>query len=125
MMSLLALTGLAGFEFGGLGDGDDDDAAIHADDVGEFSSETDLLDMDATGTDAEVLDFVRGDLVEGFDPATDTLELEYSAALGPPEVTVTDFSDGTGAAVALNGVVVAAVQGAQGLDPAEVALTPV
>jgi len=132
MISFMALSGLVSYGLGGLvpeapNDDFDDDAAtadtllnIEAQDHG-----IDLLDPAEPEPQAEIFDFARGDLITGFDPDNDALELEYSAAMGRPEITVTDFSDGTGASIALNGVVVADVQGAQGLDPADVILTAV
>jgi len=73
----------------------------------------------------EIHQFARGDLIHGFDPDIDRLELDYPAASGVPVVTVTDFPDGTGASVALNGVVVADVIGAQGLAVTRIVLCPV
>ena len=132
MMSILALTG---FAFGGLtggdGDGDLPESAGTAEDALAVSADTLSLDLFGTPEETpvppapETLDFNRGDLITGFDPATDVLELEYSAALGLPEVTVTDFADGSGASIALNGVVVADVEGAQGLAPEAVVLKAV
>ena len=62
---------------------------------------------------AIITDFVAGD---------DTLNIAYKASdyALPPTVSVTDFGDGTGADILLNGVVVAKVTGAQGLPPASV-----
>jgi hypothetical protein len=73
----------------------------------------------------ETLDLARGETIIGFDPETDLIELEYASALGTPEVTIADFPDGTGASVALNGVVVADVAGASGLDMSSVVLLAV
>jgi hypothetical protein len=132
MMSVLALTGFAFGGFGGAGVSDADDLADD-EPYAQAYDETDTLNLsldllvsdDPADADPETLDFDRGDLVTGFNPQTDVLELEYSAALGAPEITVTDFTDGTGASVALNGVVVADVEGAQGLTPENVALKAV
>ena len=88
------------------------DNLLHADD-----------DADATADESQ--DYQRGDRIAGFNPRTDTLELEYTRALGRPDITVTDFADGTGASIALNGVVVAEVAGAQGLNPASIVLVAV
>lgn len=94
---------------------------------GDASMADNLLhaDDDTAGDNDESQDYQRGDRITGFDPATDTLELEYTRALGRPEITVTDFADGTGASIALNGVVVADVAGAQGLNPASIVLVAV
>lgn len=128
-MSILALTGQAPGSFGG-GHGRNRSPAP----TDPQSTPRDRLTLDLNGKSIpraelpetlETLDFERGALVSGFDPARDVLELEYSAALGAPEVTITDFPDGTGASVALNGVVVADVRGAQGLPPQAVILKPV
>lgn len=137
MMSLLALTGMAAFDFGGLASGGTDGSSDqHYDELHSSGSDgysgDDLLDLGLgtgaqsfTETPPDILDYERGDAVTGFNPATDSLELEYSAALGKPDVTIEDFADGSGASIALNGVVVADVDGAQGLDPASIILTAV
>ncbi len=64
-------------------------------------------------------------MIAGFDPATDILELEYTAAMGEPEVSLIEFEDGSGMSVALNGVVVADVENAPDLDASNVVLMPV
>ncbi|MEM7439218.1 MAG: calcium-binding protein [Pseudomonadota bacterium] len=66
--------------------------------------------------------------VADFDPAEDVLSLEYTATNDAdgnpvvPTVTVVDFADGSGAFIELDGVQVASVTGAQGLDPSAVVL---
>ena len=130
MMSILALTGyaLGGIGLGGGGDGHDPAAApVDAPSAPPDTLSLDLLQEPAAETPQppETLDFERGARITGFDPARDVLELEYSAALDAPEVTITDFPDGTGASVALNGVVVADIEGAQGLSPESVILKAV
>lgn len=96
---------------------------------GDASMADNLLHADEDAAEAaasgESQDYQRGDRIAGFDPRTDTLELEYTRALGRPEVTVSDFADGTGASIALNGVVVADVAGAQGLSPESIVLVAV
>lgn len=137
MMSLLTLSG---FAFGGLLGDADADAESHAEDQDylfeheRWSAGADLPDLaqddfaaEHAGAPAdgyETLEFSRGEELTGFDTDSDVLELEYAKALGPPDVTVTDFADGTGASVALNGVVVADVVGAQGLCAEDVVLVP-
>lgn len=126
MMSVLALTGYA---LGGLigsheGDASDDDET-YLFGVSEMDQPDGFHDILNDVPETNVLEFARGDTVSGFDGATDILELEYTSSLGSPDVTVTDFPDGTGASVALNGVVVADVAGAQGLDPESVVLIAV
>ncbi len=138
MMSLLTLTG---FAFGGFGSADSDDADDLRDDEFLYEHEgwaqhgvgSNLMDpssgydadFGAANSEAETIDMARGDAISAFNPKSDTLELEYTAALGSPEVSITDFADGTGASVALNGVVVADVTGAQGLDPSVISLIAV
>ena len=61
--------------------------------------------------------------ITDFDPAEDVLSLFISDDPGmttDPVISVTDFTDGTGADIAMDGVVVASVEGAQGLDPAAI-----
>ena len=62
--------------------------------------------------------------IRDFNPAEDTLVIDYLPAdyAVAPTVTVTDFADGTGADILLDGVVVASVTGAQGLAPGAVTL---
>ncbi|NOX72450.1 MAG: hypothetical protein GXP03_02085 [Alphaproteobacteria bacterium] len=119
---------LAGFAFGGA-DAVDTDADLSDDYLYEqdLQEQGDLIDplQAETASNFETLDFERGDTILSFNASTDILELEYTATLGVPAVSVTDFADGTGASIALNGVVVADVAGAQGLDPQSVNLLPV
>jgi hypothetical protein len=148
MMSLMAI---AGFAFGGIFDGagnsgvDDtsepdylyereswaQDLAHHnlvdsavLNDAGEVgpASVSPAISSDPA---PDIFDYNRGDMIAGFDPSSDLIELEYTASLGVPDVTITDFADGSGASIALNGVVVADVTGAQGLDPNSVNLIAV
>ncbi len=128
MISFLALSGMAAYGLGGIVTETQDTTAKKTNalrySANPIGSETGFPGFDlAEG--AGVFDFARGDLITGFDPAYDILELEYAAAMGRPEVTVINFPDGTGASIALNGVVVADVEGAQGLDPRRVILQPV
>jgi len=58
----------------------------------------------------------------GFDPATDTVELDFIAAEGRPNISVCDFPDGSGAEIRLNGTLVANIEGAAGLKPENVIL---
>ena len=133
MMSFFALTGLAAFSFGG-GMPESLSEETNSDDIhGELDLHgdeplvlgPDLLADFANPAVPDIYDFARGDMIAGFNPKYDVLELEYSRALGIPEITVTDFPDGSGASIALNGVVVADVEGAQGLNPATIMLRPV
>ncbi|NOX39050.1 MAG: hypothetical protein GXP05_00595 [Alphaproteobacteria bacterium] len=145
MISLLVFSGFGSGVSGGVDDGvgldeadqqADDQAQVEAELQANISTESDFLTDDFGGNaDAsaaqdpadsmETHDLVRGETIIGFDPDTDLIELEYSAALGTPDVTIADFPDGTGASVALNGVVVADVAGASGLDISSVVLRPV
>ena len=70
----------------------------------------------------QVRNFTRGEMIMGFDPATDTVELDCYAAEGLPKVSVTDFPDGAGAEIRLNGSLVANVEGAAVLRPENVIL---
>jgi hypothetical protein len=70
--------------------------------------------------------------VTDFNPSEDTLELEYTASNDPdtgepivPELSVTNLADGTGASIAIDGVIVAEVTGAQNLDPSIISLIAV
>lgn len=148
MMSLLALTGLVAYEVGGLAiDATAAEANSESEDYTEDYVPRDdgtfedglmayIQGLDDTGTahdaheyqppvqtEPDQITLDRGDSIEAFDPSRDVLDLEYACALGLPDVTVIDFADGTGASIALNGVVVADVTGAQGLDPLMVLLT--
>jgi hypothetical protein len=139
MMSLMAL---AGFAFGSVDSGDALDESeedflyeqegwaqnvAHHNLVDDVNLHDDAVAVSNTATSeiSETLDFDRGDMITGFVSGSDQIELEYTASLGVPNVTVTDFADGTGASIALNGVVVADVAGAQGLDPSTVNLIAV
>jgi len=82
-----------------------------------------LLEHPTTrGHTATLAEFDRGDLIRGFDPDIDILELEYCKSLATPEITVLDFANGTGASVALNGVVIANLPGVEWLDAADIKL---
>ncbi len=154
MMSLLTLTGIAFGGLFSPGDADvqgqsDDQDFLFEHDPwasGPWASGADVPDLavdildqpdpdqsdiataasDSAGyaPEFETYEFTRGDEVSGFDPKTDLIELEYASALGMPDVSVSDFADGTGASVALNGVVVADIAGAQGLSASDVVLIP-
>lgn len=141
MMSLLALTGLVVCDLEGIADdqahaglGDDAYASEEDLDIWQHSEgETDLPDLlnseldtapDSVGG-SETLSFERGDLVQGFDPRTDTLELEYTKALGVPEISLSEMPDGMGTLVAMNGVVVAELVGVKGLSAKKIVLIAV
>jgi hypothetical protein len=126
MMSFLTVSGFVAYGMGSLfgtqgaapeDDGDDDwfDTAAVADDVLALSPDDMVFDP---------LDFARGDTIPGVAP-DDVIEIEFSRSLGAPEVTVADLPDGSGAQVALNGVVVADLPGAAGFDPSHIILVPV
>lgn len=66
--------------------------------------------------------FGRGEMIMGFDPATDTVELDFIAAEGRPDISVCDFADGSGVEIRLNGALVANIEGAAGLKPENVVL---
>jgi hypothetical protein len=125
---MISLMALAGFAFGEAEavdtDTDQTDDYLYEQDL---QQQGDLIDplQAQSASDFETLDFERGDTILSFNASSDVLELEYTASLGVPDVSVTDFPDGTGASIALNGVVVADVAGAQGLDPQSVMLLPV
>jgi hypothetical protein len=125
---MISLMALAGFAFGGADavdtDSDQSDDYLYEQDLQEQGDLIDPLQAQSA-SDFETLDFERGDTILSFNAASDVLELEYTASLGTPDISVTDFPDGTGASIALNGVVVADVAGAQGLDPQSVMLMPV
>jgi hypothetical protein len=125
---MISLMALAGFAFGGTEavdtDADFSDDYLYEQDLQE---QGDLIDPLVLGFSdgIETLDFERGDTILSFNAQSDVLELEYTASLGVPDVSVTDFLDGTGASIALNGVVVADVAGAQGLEPANILLAAI
>jgi len=62
--------------------------------------------------------------ITDFNQAEDALVIDYKTAdfAVPPTVTVVDFTDGTGADVLVNGIVVAKVTGAQGMSSGAVVL---
>jgi hypothetical protein len=63
--------------------------------------------------------------ITDFDRDADLIELVYDPEqVEDPTVDVVGFPDGTGATILLNGAPILDVVGAQGLDPAEVVLTP-
>lgn len=127
---MLSLFSLAGFGAGSTavsGDYVPDEEFLYQSEgwaqSGDAGMAENLLHTDDEADETE--NYQRGDRISGFNPKTDTLELEYTRALGQPEISVTDFADGTGASIALNGVVVADVAGAQGLNPASIVLVAV
>jgi len=90
---------------------------------GDFLSDEDDTPTSAA-TESETIDCNRGEVITGFVPGTDILELEYSPALGEPEITIADWEGGNGSMVAINGVVVAEIEGVQGLGAEDVRLVP-
>lgn len=80
------------------------------------------VEADPAGAPPPVAEMPRGAVIEGFDPATDTIELEYHAALPPPQVTVAEAADGNGTDIAFDGVVVATVAGVTGISADDVVL---
>ena len=130
MMSFLALTSVMTLGFGAPDAQDDadltdapDDGVLLLDDG--YAVQGDLLDDMNGGDTSDTFDFARGDSISGFDPENDVLELEYSASLGPPDVTFAHMPGGSGVSVAMNGVVVTEVQGVESLDPDRVVLAAV
>ncbi|MCO4823690.1 MAG: hypothetical protein KC451_02425, partial [Amylibacter sp.] len=109
--------------FGGVGD---DSFLLGVGDVAEGGEGLDTFTID---------DAVQGEgvtTITDFTPAEDMLQLEYTPTTDPvtgdeipPNITVTNFADGTGASISINGVEMAQVTGAQDLDPADVSLVPV
>ncbi len=95
----------------------DNTIAQIADDSAETGEYSEAINVDATTPGGDITAEVFG-----FDPENDVVELEHPLAHDNPTVTVTDFSDGGGAFIALDGIVVAEVNGAQGLKPANVLL---
>lgn len=81
-------------------------------------------DDDGVGEAGEGLsDGERPRVVTDFDPERDAIEVLYDAAALPdPEIGVTDFDDGRGASITVNGEPVLHVVGAQGVQPSEVVL---
>jgi len=76
-------------------------------------------------SDEEIFDFQRGDMIFGFDPECDILEIEYSAAKGVPHVTVSTSPDDSGVLISMNGAVMAEIIGIDALDRANIVLLPV
>jgi len=121
------------FSFGGHADtmsaNDYDDPEYLFDPEVPLHPMSDMLDIlrlsESDMVPPDKVDLARGDVIDGFDPARDVIELEYSGALETPDVSVRDFDDGSGASVSLNGVVVAEVEGAAGLDASSILLRPV
>jgi hypothetical protein len=63
--------------------------------------------------------------IDDFDREADQIEVIYDPeVVENPTVDIVDFPDGTGACILLNGAPILEVVGAQGLDPAGVALRP-
>jgi Ca2+-binding RTX toxin-like protein len=94
---------------GGLGD---DEIFVGANDVaiGGEGEDTFIAGSDIPSSDVAPTIF-------DFNPSEDKLRLTYDPENTPsPVVTVTDFTDRTGADILINGQVVARVIGAQGLD---------
>lgn len=128
MMSFLALTGFVAYELGGLfGPSTDEepDADRHWTEADPDVGDSDFLASDHDDHLSDAFDISRGGMIEGFNPETDIIELEYVKALGAPDVSVSDLADGSGATISLNGVVVADIPGAHGLDPSSIVLVPV
>ena len=64
-----------------------------------------------------------GTMVSDFDPDEDMIEVLYDPSVTPdPEITVEDFTDGSGANVLLNGEVILSVTGGQGMDAGSISL---
>jgi Ca2+-binding RTX toxin-like protein len=94
---------------GGLGD---DEIFVGANDVAYGGEGEDTF---IAGTDIPSSDVAP--TIDDFNPSEDKLRLTFDPENTPnPVVTVTDFTDGTGADISINGQVVARVVGAQGLD---------
>lgn len=133
MMSLLALSGFGSSEIEGLEFDEDqqgfDDLPSNLQNdlvaVPDLESDADLLTSMGQAEPLETLDFSRGELIEGFDPSRDILELEYTVSLGTPDIIVSELPDGDGVSVAMNGFVVAQLDGAFGLNAQNVVLVPV
>jgi hypothetical protein len=127
MMSFLTVSGFVAYGLGGLfgaGAAHDDDDDDWFDSAETETGPDDLLTLGPADLVQDATDFARGDTIPGVSP-DDLVEIEYSRSLGAPEVTVTDLPDGSGAQVALNGVVVADLPGAAGFDPSNIILVPV
>lgn len=67
---------------------------------------------------------VAPSVITGFDPVEEVLEIvdvsTQSGLVAPYNVEIVDWADANGADILLNGLVMAHVTGAQGLDPAQV-----
>lgn len=70
--------------------------------------------------------------ISAFNAAEDTLQIESNQTIDPdtgdpvtPEGKITNFGDGTGAMILIDGVAVAQVRGAQDLDPTTLNLIPI
>ncbi len=74
---------------------------------------------------AQAVELARGALIEGFDPASDVLELEYAAALGKPAVRIHRRPAEGVTEVCFDGVPVARLAGAPRLSARHLRLIPV
>ena len=63
--------------------------------------------------------------ITDFDPGADAIQIEIEGGGDPGLVSVEDFEDGSGATIFYDGAAVADVTGAQGIDPADIALVVV
>lgn len=114
--------------------GFDDFADREADSLnGGAGSDVLVLDRSDTGTGGDGADafvvFESADqtgsaTITDFDQSADSLIIDYRAAdfAVVPTVTVVDFTDGTGADILMDGVLVAQVTGAQGLSASSVSI---
>lgn len=143
MMSILALTGLT------FGFGSDAAVDVHQDNSDAFGDPEhwsanaemqsafagDMLDEASQGnghiaeiapvSDVETVDLERGGAINGYNPASDRIELEYSKALGIPEITLHSADNGSSTSIAIDGVIVAKVAGAETLRTEDILLTAV
>ncbi len=109
--------------FGGIGN-DSLLLGIGDEGTGGDGADTFIIDQAVIGEGTSTInDFTAGE---------DILQIEYDQETDPitgdpvePTVTVTNFADGTGATILINGVAVAEVTGAQDLDPTDVSLIPI
>ena len=101
--------------------------------IGGFGNDVLVLDRSDTGTGGDGADafvvFESADqtgsaTITDFDQSADSLIIDYRAAdfAVVPTVTVVDFTDGTGADILMDGVLVAQVTGAQGLSASSVSI---
>lgn len=143
MMSILALTGLAfgaGAEAGSDTHHDVSDAfgdpehwaaeaelraATSGDLLDDFSEGNGDIAEIAPVSDVETVDLYRGGAIDGFNPASDRIELEYLGALGIPEITLHSADNGASTSIAMDGVIVAKVAGADTLRTEDILLTAV